>query len=326
MEMSVCPISSSISFSGALMRLASVANVLDRMQELQKLWDDALVDAARTKAGNNGDTASGSTQESSLGKYWQPDLNQQEWSLLNRRMEKELDSGKQYLDESTKWLYAEEKGVKVFALYGVGDGTEATTLYAVGGKQAALQNANIAEYVERSREYDRDGRSVDSWVELLRRKKGSRGRNLSQGQGPTGASRTAHGLYGGSPRGNGGRTSGRGSKNQRKVKEQFSLREPVERVRDLVAVHGLTEQNLRGALALGWIPDAKYRGRKSCARAQQVRPISIVFGRESIDPQVDPRNKIYGGDAYTPTAPSVEYPVNYDRMRAVENRISELSK
>lgn len=300
--------------------------MLDRMVELQKLWDDALVDAAKVNAGRAGEIASNGVQESSRGKYWRPDLNQQEWSLLNRRMEKELDSGKQYLDESTKWLYAEEKGVKVFALYGVGDGTEATTLYAVGGKQAALQNANIAEYVERSREYDRDGRSVDSWVELLRRKKGSRGRNLSQGQGATGVSGTAHGLYGRSPRGDGRRTSGRGSENQRKVKEQFSLREPVEQVRDLVAVHGLTEQNLRGALALGGLPMPSIAVVKAAQGHSKYGPISIVFGRESIDPQADSRNKIYGGDAYTPTAPAVEYPVNYDRMRAVENRISELSK
>lgn len=300
--------------------------MLDRMVELQKIWDDALVDAAKANAAKENTAGDGSVQESSRGKYWRPDLNQQEWSLLNRRMEKELDSGKQYLDESTKWLYAEEKGVKVFALYGVGDGTEATTLYAVGGKQAALQNANIAEYVERSREYDRDGRSVDSWVELLRRKKGSRGRNLSQGQGPTGASRMAHGLYGGSPRGNGGRTSGRGSENQRKVKEQFSLREPVEQVRDLVAVHGLTEQNLRGALALGGLPMPSIAVVKAAQGHSKYGPISMVFDRESIDPQADSRNKIYGGDAYTPTAPAVEYPVDYDRMRAVENRISELSK
>lgn len=299
--------------------------MLDRMVELQKIWDDALVDAAKVNAGRAGEIASNGVQESSRGKYWRPDLNQQEWSLLNRRMGKELDSGKQYLDESTKWLYAEEKGVKVFALYGVGDGTEATTLYAVGGKQAALQNANIAEYVERSREYDRDGRSVDSWVELLRRKKGSRGRNLSQGQGPTGASGTAHGLYGGSPRGNGGRTSGRGSQNQRKVKEQFSLREPVEQVRDLVAVHGLTEQNLRGALALGGLPMPSIAVVKAAQGHSKYGPISMVFGRESIDPQVDPRNKIYGGDAYTPTAPAVEYPVNYDRMRTVEKRLARLS-
>ena len=300
--------------------------MLDRMVELQKLWDDALVDAAKTRAGNNGDTASGRTQKSSRGKYLRPDLNQQEWSLLNRQMEKELDSGKQYLDEYTKWLYAEEKGVKVFALYGVGDGTEATALYAVGGKQATLHNANITEFVERSGEYDRDGRSVDSWVELLRRKKGSRGRNISQGQGATRSSGTAHGLYGRSPRGDGRRTSGRGSENQRKVKEQFSLREPVEQARDLVAVHGLTEQNLRGALALGGLPMPSIAVVKAAQGHSKYGPISIVFGRESIDPQVDSRNKIYGGDAYTPTAPAVEYPVNYDRMRAVENRISELRK
>ena len=38
------------------------------------------------------------------------------------------------------------------------------------------------------------------------------------------------------------------------VKEQFSLRKPVEQVRDLVAVHGLAEQNLRCALVLGGLP------------------------------------------------------------------------
>lgn len=110
------------------------------------------------------------------------------------------------------------------------------------------------------------------------------------------------------------------------VKEQFSLREPVEQVRDLVAVHGLTEQNLRGALALGGLPMPSIAVVKAAQGHSKYGPISMVFGRESIDPQVDPRNKIYGGDAYTPTAPAVEYPVNYDRMRAVENRISELSQ
>lgn len=110
------------------------------------------------------------------------------------------------------------------------------------------------------------------------------------------------------------------------VKEQFSLREPVEQARDLVAVHGLTEQNLRGALALGGLPMPSIAVVKAVQGHSKYGPISMVFGRESIDPQTDPRNKIYGGDAYTPTAPAVEYPVNYDRMSAVENRISELSK
>lgn len=96
-------------------------------------------------------------------------------------------------------------------------------------------------------------------------------------------------------------------------------------MRDLVAVHGLTEQNLRGALALGGLPMPSIAVVKAAQGHSKYGPISMVFGRESIDPQVDPRNKIYGGDAYTPTAPAVEYPVNYDRMRTVEKRLARLS-
>ena len=68
--------------------------------------------------------------------YWYPKLTNQEWSLLNRTMNRELSGSKNYIDEATKWLYAEEKGVRVFAIYGIGDGTEATVLYAVGGRSA----------------------------------------------------------------------------------------------------------------------------------------------------------------------------------------------
>ena len=104
------------------------------------------------------------------------------------------------------------------------------------------------------------------------------------------------------------------------------MRDTVEQTRDLVAVHNMTEQNLRGALRLGGLPMPSIAVVKATQGHNMYGPISIVFGRESIDPQTDNRNKIYGGDAYTPTAPAVEYPVDYDRMRAVENRISELSK
>ena len=45
-----------------------------------------------------------------------------------------------------------------------------------------------------------------------------------------------------------------GSQNQRSVKKKFSMRDTVEQTRDLVAVHNMTEQNLRGALALGGLP------------------------------------------------------------------------
>ena len=89
---------------------------------------------SRAEAENKAAESAGE-KASVRGKYRRPDLNRSEWNLLNRRLEEEIESSGQYLDESTKWLYADEKGVQVFALYGIGDGTEATPLYAVGGKK-----------------------------------------------------------------------------------------------------------------------------------------------------------------------------------------------
>ena len=34
--------------------------------------------------------------------------------------------------------------------------------------------------------------------------------------------------------------------------------------------------------------------------------LTLVFGRDTIDPKVDPANKIYGSDAWTPTFPDVK--------------------
>lgn len=57
---------------------------------------------------------------------WRPDLTGTEWQLLNSTLDKELPSSDNYIDDATKWLYKDTKGSKVFAIYGIGDGTEAT--------------------------------------------------------------------------------------------------------------------------------------------------------------------------------------------------------
>ena len=106
---------------------------------------------------------------------------------------------------------------------------------------------------------------------------------------------------------------------------RFSLREPVERTNDLIAVHNLTEQNLLDAMNLGGLPSPSIAIVKARYGHSKYGPISIVFDRSSIDPQVDAKNHVYGGDAYTPTAPGVEYPVNYDRMLGVEKRLNQLA-
>ena len=136
-------------------------------QELQEIWDNALVDAARNGRGTvETDTRA---QASPRKKYWRPDLTENEWRLLERRMRKEIGSRENILDEATKWVYANEKGVQVFALYGIGDGTDATPLYAVGRKKARAAYElilNKMEDVENG--IDGNGADISQWVDSVR--------------------------------------------------------------------------------------------------------------------------------------------------------------
>ena len=298
---------------------------LHYLERIVEAYDKAATAAVENYQGAETRSEGGENQYMARGKYWRPQLKQAEWDLLEWRMNAEIKSGENFLDEATKWVYADEKGVQVFALYGIGDGTDATPLYAVGGKKAAAYNAAMTEFMERSQKYDGDGRSVDPLSELPWRKEGSRSGNLSQTSRKTGDAEGVSELHGGSQRSDSGRASGRGTENQRGVKDQFSLREPVEETRDLLALHNMTADNLRGALKLGGLPMPSIAIVKAAAGHSKYGPISVVFEKGTIDPQADRRNKVYGGDAYTPTAPKVEYPVNDRVMRKVEKHLAELS-
>ena len=135
---------------------------------------------------------------------------------------------------------------------------------------------------------------------------------------------------GNGPRGNASdssiRQSNDNSQEKSSEKAQFSMREPVEETRDLIALHNMSLDNLRGALKLGGLPMPSIAIVKASAGHSKYGPISVVFEKNTIDPQADRRNKVYGGDAYTPTAPQVEYPVQYKAMRRVETHIAELSE
>ena len=108
--------------------------------------------------------------------------------------------------------------------------------------------------------------------------------------------------------------------------EEFSMREPVEETKDLLALHNLTEENLRDVLKLGGFPMPSVAIVKAEQGHSKYGPISLVLPRASIDPKTDARNHIFGADAYTPTVPEIEYPVNYDRLLEVERTLNNLSK
>ena len=116
--------------------------------------------------------------------------------------------------------------------------------------------------------------------------------------------------------------------NQKKTKEntRFSLKAPVEETDKLIAVHNKDENSIMAALKLGGLPMPSIAVVKAKAGHSKYGPISLLFNKSTIDPQADSRNKVYGGDAYTPTNPGVEYPVNAKAALAVESRINALAK
>ena len=183
---------------------------------------------SRAEAENKAAESAGE-KASVRGKYRRPDLNRSEWNLLNRRLEEEIESSGQYLDESTKWLYADEKGVQVFALYGIGGGTEATPLYAVGGKQAAAYNAAMTKYLEGKEHADESAVDFDGWIKSHRSAGMDQSRSVLHG-GQRGSDGHADGgVYRGSSERTGGSVSERSSKDQRRVKKKFSLRDSAGR-------------------------------------------------------------------------------------------------
>ncbi len=139
-------------------------------------------------------------------------------------MNAEIKSGENFLDEATKWVYADEKCVQVFALYGIGDGTEATPLYAVGGKTASAKAKMLMDYIREEQSYDGDRKALDALLKGYGYFEGNGRSNLSNRRGGRTAGRNAA-LHGGSSGSDSGRASGRGTENQRGVKDQFSIRE-----------------------------------------------------------------------------------------------------
>ena len=103
------------------------------------------------------------------------------------------------------------------------------------------------------------------------------------------------------------------------VKSQFSLKAPVEETKNLLALHNLTEKNLLDAAKLGGLPMPSIAIVKADAGHGEYGDISFVFSKDTIDPQLFRANKVYGYDAWTPTAPQIEYEVNEKAAKKIHD-------
>ena len=143
--------------------------------------------------------------------------------MLNRKMEQEISGSENWLDEATKWTYASERGDSVFAVYGVGDGTEATPLYASSGKTA---DVDYQAFIEAGKRFDygtdRGTETLNRLFETLRRKQGQGDGGISaaeRGEAADGHDRVSSVQREGNRRG----STGNGAQDSRNVKTSLEL-------------------------------------------------------------------------------------------------------
>lgn len=108
--------------------------------------------------------------------------------------------------------------------------------------------------------------------------------------------------------------------NQENQDIRFSLNEPVERVKDLIAVHNLKPDDIRNTFELGGFPMPSIAVTKDSMGHDMYGDITLMFHSDTIDPKKKRTNEVFGGDAYTPVFPRIHYKAS----SKVEKRLSDL--
>ena len=101
--------------------------------------------------------------------------------------------------------------------------------------------------------------------------------------------------------------------------KQFSLKEPVEETKNLIALHNIDESNLLKTLKLGGFPMPSIAVTKDNIGHTNFGPISVMFSKDTIDP-ANRKNKVYSADAWTPTFPQISYKMNEEKASEIYGR------
>ena len=112
---------------------------------------------------------------------------------------------------------------------------------------------------------------------------------------------------------------------QQSVNKKFSMEAPVEQKKNLIALHNLDETKLLKTLKLGGFPMPSIAITKSDIPHTNFGNITVVFGKETVDPKFDKRNTVYSADAWTPLFPRIEYEANEKAASKIRNRYYALS-
>ena len=92
---------------------------------------------------------------------------------------------------------------------------------------------------------------------------------------------------------------------------------------ELVAVHNISEENLRKVLSMGGLIMPSIAITKADMGHEGYGDISLLFDKETINPS-DRRNKVYGGDAWTPRFPHLEMKLKSEVVSNIGKKIRGL--
>lgn len=105
---------------------------------------------------------------------------------------------------------------------------------------------------------------------------------------------------------------------------EFTMKQSMETVGNLVAVHNLDASSLESALDLGGFPMPSIAVTKAEMGHSLFGDISLVFGKETIDPKASTYNKVYSGDAWTPTFPTIDLEIDENRAHKLYSRANKV--
>lgn len=111
-----------------------------------------------------------------------------------------------------------------------------------------------------------------------------------------------------------------------KEKKDLTGNEKIEKTKDFIAVHNLTMDQLMKDINMGGFPSPSIAIIRSAMQHTRYGDVSVIFNRDTIDPERSTANKVYGGDAWTPTFPGIEYDVNEDKYYGVMHSVDDAMK
>lgn len=130
--------------------------------------------------------------------------------------------------------------------------------------------------------------------------------------------------------GSGSNSESRGSESESviqysdRIKPEMDLAETIEQTKGMIAVHNLSEEKLLKTFSLGAFPMPSIAITKASIGHKGFGDISLLFRKDTIDPRLFRSNKVYSGDAWTPTYPRVSYKLNEKAQKNIEKKIDSL--